>query len=267
MLDQILSTKTRELIETKQLLPLPRLLDQLPDSPPPSFQAAITRDQLNIIAEIKYASPSHGSFDNHRPPGEIAEIYAQNGAAAISVLTEKEYFSGDPEHLKTVRQKLPGMPLLRKDFLIDAYQVPESRFYGASAYLVIVAALDRHGLRGLIAAGQEYGLDALVEVHDPYELEAALQSGAEIIGVNNRNLRAFEIDIDISFDIARRLEHTPGLTLISESGLRESSLILELRDAGFDAFLVGTLLMESPDPGAKLKELAGLKPQASSLKP
>lgn len=256
MLDQIVTTKKTELGATKHRLPLPELLRRISDTPQaPSFLAAITQPQINIIAEIKYRSPSHGPFACRLPPQDLARIYAENGAVAISVLTEKNYFDGDIEYLRQVEA---SVPLLRKDFIVDRYQVPESRFYGASAYLLIVSCLSRGELCDLIQYGKDFQVDALVEVHDPFELEAVVESGARIIGVNNRNLKTFEVDIAVSFDIAKRMEKESGYTLVSESGIDERPQILELRDAGFSAFLIGSTLMDSSDPGKKLSELCGL---------
>lgn len=236
-------------------LPLNRLLDQIPEQPPPSFTAAITQPGINIIAEIKYRSPSRGRFACHLPPKELAGIYVENGAAALSVLTEKKYFDGDVEFLRAVEVEAP---LLRKDFIIDRYQVAEARFYGASAYLLIVSCLSRGELSGLISYGKDFQLDALVEVHDAFELEAALESGARLIGVNNRDLQTFQVDLRTSFEIARRMEKETGCILVAESGISEHSQIVELQDAGFSAFLIGSTLMDSADPGARLRQLRNL---------
>ncbi len=255
MLDRIVRNRRRELDLSKMALPLPQLLDQLPEERFPSFIEAITADGINIIAEIKYQSPSHGRFACQLPEKEIGRIYARNGAVAISVLTEKHYFEGDLEFLVTLRKAELHLPLLRKDFILDRYQVAESRYYGASAYLLIVSIVSRSELHDLIAYGKEFDLDTLVEVHDPFELEVALEADARLIGVNNRNLRTFEVNINTSFDLAKRMEQENGYTLVSESGISEHLQIDELRDAGFSAFLIGSVLMDSKDPGKKLREL------------
>ncbi len=269
MLDEILKTKRLEIDQAKQETPLRDLLKGLPGEHPqtPSFVEALRQPQVNIIAEIKYRSPSHGPFKTQLPPQEVAGIYARNGASAISVLTDKTYFAGNLENLrlaaKTDRKEedeepLPQLPLLRKDFILDRYQVAEAAVYGASAYLLIVACLTPGMLHELQVYGrEEYGLDALVEVHDPLELERAVESDAKLIGVNNRNLRTFHVDLDVSFDIAKRMEGEKGYTLVSESGISEYQQIDELRDAGYSAFLVGGLLMDSPDPGQALRRLRG----------
>ena len=257
MLDEILRSRKAELAETQLRLPLQGLMDLLPEESPASFRGAITQPGIRIIAEIKYRSPSHGPFRCQRPPEEVGLAYQQNGAAAISVLTEKQYFDGDLKFLDLL-QKSSDLPLLRKDFIFDPYQVVEARVHGASAYLLIVACLSRSELRQLLQQGTEYALEALVEVHDPFELETAVESGAHTIGVNNRNLKTFEVTLDTSFDIARRLEGEPDFTLVSESGICEMEQIRDLRDAGFSAFLIGSSLMDSPDPGVALRALNGL---------
>ncbi len=258
MLDEIVRGRKAELAETRLRIPLQDLMDQLPEEPPTSFSGSITQPGIRIIAEIKYRSPSHGPFRCQRPPAEVGLTYQQNGAAAISVLTEKSYFDGDLKFLDLLHQESNDLPLLRKDFIFDPYQVIEARVHGASAYLLIVACLSQSELRQLLIEGGEYALEALVEVHDPFELEVAVESGARIIGVNNRNLKTFEVDLDTSFDIARRLEEEQDFTLVSESGIREVEQIRDLQDAGFSAFLVGSSLMDTADPGAALRALNGL---------
>ena len=255
MLDKILARKKQDLAEARARVPLAELLDADPGPAVPSFEAALTRPQINVIAEIKYRSPSRGAFTCRRPPREIGQLYLDNGAAAISILTEKHFFHGDLQFIRAVRKQVTGLPLLRKDFIFDAYQLAEARARGASAYLLIVACLAPGELQELIRCGQDYQLDALVEVHDAFELETAVESGARIIGVNNRDLRTFQVDLDTSFKLARLLEGESGFVLVSESGIRERVQLLELRDAGFDAFLVGSLLMDSSDPGAGLRQL------------
>ena len=257
MLDQIVASKKQELIQTKESVPLEKLLGQIPEEPPVSLKAALAKPEVNIIAEIKYKSPSRGEFACQLPCLDLAGIYSSNGAVALSVLTETSYFSGNLSFLKEIAQAKPDLALLRKDFIVDSYQVVEARSSGACAYLLIVSCLDEPRLQSLIHYGQEFQLDALVEVHDPFELEKAVNAGASIIGVNNRNLQTFEVDLDTSFDIARRMEGEEGYTLISESGIEEHSQIVELQDAGFQAFLVGSIFMDSSDPGEKLRQLRG----------
>lgn len=262
MLDEIVAARRKDVEEARRRLPLDALLRGLPTEPGPSFSAVLRRTGVNIIAEIKYGSPSRGAFRCRKPPEEVASLYCRNGAAALSVLTEKRYFQGDLEYLGRIR-RLPeseGVPLLRKDFIVDPYQVVETRHAGASAYLLIAACLSPGALRGLLEAGREHGLEALVEVHDAFELEGALEGGARLIGVNNRNLKTLRVDLETSFELARRAGCREGVLLVAESGIRRHQEILELRDAGYSAFLIGSVLMDSPDPGAKLRELRGENP-------
>ena len=257
VLEEIVASKKRELIETRKELPLEDLLGQVPEQSPVSFQSALTEAGVNIIAEIKYKSPSRGAFACQLPAGDLARVYRENGAVALSVLTEKNYFAGDLAFLKEIGQEMPETPLLRKDFIVDRYQVVESRNTGASAFLLIASCLSEGQLESLIRLGEEFHLDALVEIHDPFELEKAVNCGARIIGINNRDLRTFQVDLGTSFEMARRMEGEEGYILISESGILEHSQIVELQDAGFSAFLIGSVLMDSSDPGATLRQLKG----------
>jgi len=265
MLNQIMARKREELVERSCKVTLEELEDRFLESPPASLEAALVRPSVNIIAEIKYSSPSHGPFKCRLAPEDVAQIYVENGAAALSILTDEPFFGGSLEYLDRVFQHLiredrnsdsgERTPLLRKDFILDRFQVAEAKVHGASAFLLIVACLDSVQLRSLIEYGREIGLEALVEIHDPFELDVALDSGARILGVNNRNLKTFEVDINTSFAIARRLEGEDRFVLVAESGVSHRSEVLELKDAGFHGFLIGTAFMESADPGAKLKEL------------
>ncbi len=221
------------------------------------FLKAITRPEINIIAEIKYSSPSHGPFLCQRPAVEVAKIYRENGAAAISILTDKERFQGDLKYLKEVSETDDCLPLLRKDFIREPHQIGETLENGASAYLLIVRDLTPDQLVALMELGAQEGLLPLVEVHSPFELETAIKCGARVIGVNNRDLGTFKVDIETAFKIARLLEGEPGYTLVAESGIKERSQISELRDAGYSGFLIGSVFMDSEDPGAKLRELRG----------
>lgn len=260
ILAEIITRTELEVQRQKAQLPLQFLLDRLGgEAFLPSFAEALARPGIHILAEIKYQSPSHGPFQCQLPPEEIAGSYVAQGASAISVLTEPHYFQGRLEYLRRIRDRLDRetdrTPLLRKDFIVDRYQIPQSRWYGASAYLLIVAALEPFHLSDYISYGREFQLDALVEVHDPFELEEAVEAGARIVGVNNRDLRSFEVNLQTSFDLARRLEGEEGYLLVAESGISEPSQILELHDAGFNAFLIGSCFMESSDPGGALKAL------------
>ena len=257
ILEEIVAAKKEELIETMRACPLEELLDEISEEAPVSFTSALARKGINIIAEIKYRSPSQGAFRCQLPPEQVARLYSENGAAAVSVLTERNYFEGDLSFLDEIDRELPALPLLRKDFIVNRYQVAETRRSPASAYLLIVSCLSRGELADLIDYGRELNLEALVEVHDPYELEIAVEQGARTIGVNNRNLKTFEVSIEISFDIARRMEGEEGYLLVSESGIERHSQILELSDAGFSAYLIGSSLMNSENPGERLHELQG----------
>jgi indole-3-glycerol phosphate synthase len=265
MLNQIVARKRDELAERLRQVKLEELSDRFPEALSASLEAKLQRSGVNIIAEIKYKSPSHGSFRCRLEPERVAQIYAENGAAALSILTDGPFFGGSLDYLERVYRHLlerdsgddPGdaVPLLRKDFILDQYQVAEARAYGAGAFLLIAACLEADQCRSLIEYGREIGLEALVEIHDPFELDVAVDSGARLLGVNNRNLKTFEVDINTSFEIARRLEGEDQFVLVAESGVSHRSEILELKDAGFQGFLIGTAFMESDDPGAKLREL------------
>jgi indole-3-glycerol phosphate synthase len=264
VLDQILAAKRLEVDARKSRTPLPALIDLIQEKEEPGFLSAITEPGVNIIAEIKYRSPSRGSFKSRLKPREVAAIYQEHGAAALSVLTDKSFFGGDLEFLAEVtgspeneEDRPIRLPALCKDFIIDRYQIAEAARHGASAYLLIVSALARVQLTDLREYGADFGLDPLVEVHDAFELETAIEAGARLIGVNNRDLRSFQVNLDVSFDIAKRMERERGYTLVSESGISEHLQIAELRDAGFSAFLVGSVLMDADDPGRKLLELKG----------
>ncbi len=218
-----------------------------------SFCDALARDdRLNFIAEIKKASPSKGVLREEYDPVEIAIDYESHGAAAISILTEEDHFLGSLEHLKRVRP-IVSRPLLRKDFIFDPYQIHEAAAAGADAILLIVAILDAAKLAGLLALTEQAGLDALVEVHDRQELNMALGAGAKIIGVNNRDLRTFKVDLHATLQLA---PHVPdAVVLVSESGIQTADDIRMLRDAGCDAFLIGEAFMKSEKPGKALREL------------
>jgi indole-3-glycerol phosphate synthase len=221
------------------------------------FTDTLTEPGTNIIAEIKYSSPSHGPFACRLKPAEIAAIYRDAGAAAISVLTDEPRFNGKLEFLREASEIENCPPLLRKDFIKARPQVKEALDYGASAYLLIVRDLAPGLLRDLMAYGRDLGLEPLVEVHNLFELETATKQAPRLIGVNNRDLGTFEVNVNTCFSVARLLEKETGFTLVAESGIEDRSLILELQDAGFSAFLIGSVFMDSPDPGRKLRELRG----------
>jgi indole-3-glycerol phosphate synthase len=217
------------------------------------FLAALARrDRVNVIAECKRRSPSRGVLCADYDPAAIARTYAEAGAAAVSVLTEPTFFDGALEHLIAVRAAV-DVPVLRKDFIVSEYQVLEAKAAGADAVLLIVAALDPSQLRSLADCAAEWGMDALIEVHNAEELSAALDSGAQIIGVNNRNLRTLEVDVKASEDLIAVMPR--NVVAVSESGLRTPDDLARLRQLGYRAFLIGERLMTVGDPGRALREL------------
>jgi indole-3-glycerol phosphate synthase len=221
----------------------------------PGFEAALRMtDRVNVIAECKRRSPSRGVLAADYDPVQIAARYEAGGAAAISVLTEPTFFDGSLEHLAAVRARV-GLPLLRKDFVIDQYQLVEARAAGADAVLLIVAALEQRELIALQARAWELGLAALVEVHDEEELVRAVDSGARVIGVNNRNLRTLKVDVDASDRLAARIPRE--VTAVSESGLKSREELDRLAASGYRAFLIGERFMTDPNPAEAICNLIG----------
>ena len=215
-------------------------------------KALAAQNRVNIIAECKRRSPSRGVLRAVYDPAAIARSYESGGAVAVSVLTEPTFFDGSLEHLAAVRAAV-SLPLLRKDFILDRYQLLEARANGADAILLIVAALADAELRGLHAQASELGLAALVEVHDCSEVDRALDAGAEIVGVNNRNLRTLAVDIAASEQVAARIPST--VIAVSESGLKSSADLARMRALGYRAFLIGERFMTTSDPGDALRRL------------
>ena len=247
-----------EIIERKrQRLALAKhnvLLDEFErGSDPHRLRQALLNDGINVIAEFKRRSPSKGVIRADADLKQVAKSYEAGGAAAISVLTEEDYFSGSLDDLRQVK-KFVDIPLLRKDFIFDEYQVYESAAAGAEAVLLIVAALDDNQLVSLRElAEDELGMDALIEVHTREEMQRAIACGANVIGVNNRNLHTFEVSLETSLSLAK--EAPQDAVLISESGLNNSTDLARLRDAGYHGFLIGESLMRSQNPGAALRDL------------
>lgn len=256
ILDQIVVSKWREVEAARQALPDEELEAKLTCAPPlRDFKSALeSAEGMAVIAEVKKASPSAGVLRADFDPGVIAEIYARHGAAAISVLTDTPYFQGKLSHLTAIRNRVP-VPLLRKDFIVDRYQLLEARVAGADAVLLIAEVLEDDELPELLGDAQELGMEALVELYDKDNLQRVIDSGATIIGVNNRDLRTFET----------RLEHTLSLAplipanclLVSESGIRNRQDVERLQAAGVKAVLVGETFMRAGDIGAKLDEFRG----------
>lgn len=217
-----------------------------------ALRAKLAAGMPAVIAEVKKASPSKGVLRADFDPAAIAASYAQHGAACLSVLTDAQFFQGAPEYLDRAR-RASGLPVLRKDFIIDEYQVAEARTLGADACLLIVAALDPDRLRELERAAQGFGMDVLVEVHDAQELDVALALDTALIGINNRNLRTFEVSLATTTGLLARIP--TGKLVIAESGILHPADVATLRAAGVNAFLVGEAFMRAPDPGAELARL------------
>jgi indole-3-glycerol phosphate synthase len=218
----------------------------------PFAEALARRGRINVIAEHKRRSPSRGAIREDLLPADVARRYEAAGAAALSVLTDELFFGGRLAHLEEARAAT-ALPVLRKDFVLDPWQVWEARAAGADAVLLIVAALADAHLSALLAVTREAGLDALVEVHDRGELDRALAAGSRIVGVNSRDLRTLAVSLDTALALAPAIPD--GVVAVAESGIRTGADVRRLRDAGFDAFLVGEHLMKAPDPGEALKRL------------
>jgi indole-3-glycerol phosphate synthase len=258
VLAAIVAATRRDLEVRKATVPVSALAARARDLPPPRGRqfagALVDAGGVNVIAECKRRSPSRGVLRRHYDAVAQALAYERGGAAAISVLTEPSFFDGALAHLDAVRRAV-SVPLLRKDFLVDQYQLVEAWTHGADAVLLIVSALEDAALTLLHRAASDLGLAVLVEVHDEEELRRAVDAGAAIVGVNNRNLRTLAVDAATSERIARALP--PGVTAVSESGLSRAGDVARLRAMGYSAFLVGERLMAAPDPEAVLRALRG----------
>jgi indole-3-glycerol phosphate synthase len=262
VLDRILHARRAEVEHRKRVLPETALkYGVAAASPLRDFPAALTRNALNIIAELKPASPSRGVLRDPFDAPALAESLAGSGAAALSVLTESEFFRGTLKNLRDAR-KAVQIPALRKDFIFDPWQVWETRANDADSFLLIVAALNDKLLGELIALGRELRMEPLVEVHTPRELDRALAAEARIIGVNNRDLKTLDVRLETSFELIERIPD--DRIAVSESGLRSHEDLKKLRSAGFDAFLIGESLMLALDPAAALSDLLGNAAQRSS---
>jgi len=219
-----------------------------------SLRRKIDAGHAGVIAEVKKASPSKGVLRADFRPADIAQSYAAGGAACLSVLTDVQFFQGSPEYLKAARGAC-DLPVIRKDFIVDPYQVYEARAMGADAILLIVAALDHGLMADLEACAQELGMDVLVEVHDGDELDAALKLKTRLLGINNRNLRTFEVTLDTTLGLLPRIP--PERLVVTESGILGGADVKRMRDADVHAFLVGEAFMRAPDPGTELRRLFG----------
>lgn len=259
ILAAIIESKREVVAARKAALPLAALKAQLADGPvvpPAGFYRAIRRaveqGRPAIIAEIKKASPSKGVIRADFDPARLAETYAKAGAACLSVLTDERYFQGADEHLRQAKAAA-GLPTLRKDFIVDPYQVYEAKALGADCVLLIVAALDDGRLRELAATAMELDLDALVEVHNREELERGMMLRAPLIGINNRDLRTFETSLQTTIGLLPDV--FPDRTVVTESGIHSREDIALMRGHDVHAFLIGETLMKADDPGEKLREL------------
>ena len=259
VLDRILEARRAAVEHRKKVLPETALkYGAKAATPLRNFAAALSCDGVNIIAELKPASPSRGVLRDPFDAVALARSLETAGAAAISVLTEEEFFHGSLKNLREARKSI-ALPVLRKDFIFDPWQVWEARANDADSFLLIVAALGDSQLRDLIALGRELGMEPLVEVHTAAELDRALAADARILGVNNRDLKTLTVRAETSFELIGRIpEHCIA---VSESGLRAHDDLLRLRASGFDAFLIGEHLMLAPDPAAALANLLGAAPQ------
>ncbi len=253
MLDRIVADKKEEVEQSRKAVPVSELEARIAQRAKTlDFATALKRDGVSLIAEVKMASPSRGILRQNFDPLNLARTYARHGAAAISVLTENKYFGGQLEHLLSIREKVQ-IPLLRKDFIFDSYQVYESRASGADALLLITAILGWGQLNELLTLSHELGLSCLVEVHNESEVEKALQSSAQIIGINNRDLRTFNVDISTTQRLRALIPQ--GKIVVSESGISRRSDIDNLKRWGVDAALVGEALLTAGDIAAKMREL------------
>lgn len=242
-----------ELFESGKLAAFKEAISQRPN--PLSLKKALDKvPGRAIIAEIKRASPSKGALAMDAAPVDLARIYEENGAAAISVLTERAFFHGSPEFLREIKVEV-AVPVLRKDFILEPVQVYESAALGADALLLLTNVLDEGQLRALLLLTRSLGMEALVEVHTREEMETALTVGADLIGINHRNLHTFEMDMDRALELAPLAP--PGVTLVAASGLKRAADLGRLEQGGIRAFLIGETLVTSGDPGAKLRELLG----------
>jgi indole-3-glycerol phosphate synthase len=253
-LEDLVAATRERLEERKRTRALGDLDHMLADTPPClPFAESLSRPGTSVIAEYKRRSPSAGPIREDATVTDVVRAYERGGAAAVSVLTERDHFGGSLEDLQEARRAL-DIPILRKDFTVDPYQIYEARVAGADAILLVVGSLSIRELGSLYGVTRELEMDAIVEVHDEEELEAALDVDADIIGINNRDLEDFSLDLQVTYDL---LTDVPtGKTVVSESGIHTREDVEELEDAGVDAVLVGEAVMRAPDPEAAVRELA-----------
>jgi indole-3-glycerol phosphate synthase len=253
VLDEIVASKRDEVAANRSVVPLAEMHARAATAPSPrDFAAAIAGPPVRIIAEVKRSSPSAGAIRPDADPAAIARRYEEAGAAAVSVLTDRRFFSGSPEDLRAVRHAV-GLPVLRKDFLVDPYQVYEARALGADAVLLIAGAIPTRDLAALGRLAADLGMTPLFEVHTEHELADALAAGARVIGINNRDLSTLTVDLDTTLRLRPRIP--AGCLVVSESGIESPADVAHVCRAGIDAMLIGTALMASPDPAAHLRAL------------
>jgi len=253
MIEELVEAARAGLERRRAQVPLEDLESRLGERPEQRpFGEALTRPGLSVIAEFKRRSPSAGEIRDGAEPAELARAYEDGGAAALSVLTDEAHFGGSLSDLTEARAACE-LPLLEKDFIVDRYQLYEAALAGADAILLIVAALDRDRLAELHDEARSLDLDCLVEVHDESELETALTVDADVIGINNRNLEDFSVDIQTTFELITDVP--AGKTAVSESGIADRTTLEELERVGVDAVLIGEALMRAEDPAAKVREL------------
>lgn len=256
ILDEIIAYKKEELVDAKRRMPLSEVRAKAADAGPlRGFGRALSgKGGIKLIAEVKKASPSRGVIRRDFDPVAIAKFYEKSGAACLSVLTESRYFQGSLAYIDAIRRET-GLPLLRKDFIIDEYQLFEARAAGADAVLLIAACLERRQIEDYLGVAGGLGLDVLAEAHTGKELELTLRAGAAIVGINNRDLATFSVSLQTTFDL---LKDVPDdRIVVSESGIGSREDVLKLQQAGVDAVLVGESLMRERDIGKKVKELLG----------
>ncbi len=256
ILQRIIRRKYEEVDAARSITPTDEMITRAKDcSPPRGFELSLRQVLQNgsaVIAEVKKASPSAGIIRRNFQPGEIAISYTQAGAACLSVLTDRDFFQGKPEYLQQARHSC-RLPVLRKDFIIDPWQVYESRAMGADCILLIVAVLEQVLLQDLLKLASDLGMDVLLEVHDEAEMERVLATGHELIGVNNRDLNTFETSLETSERLQRML--SPGQMLVTESGIKTIDDVKRMRGVGINSFLVGEALMRETNPGKALKRM------------
>ena len=267
ILEDILVQKRKDLEEMKRRYPLHRLKDAVASAKRDkrrSFKKAVSSmHHLNLICEVKKASPSEGILCEDFQPLRIAGNYDSAGAAAISVLTEPHFFKGRPSYLRTIRQ-VTRVPILRKDFILETYQLYESALLEADAFLLISSILTPEELKNLIQLGKDLGMDALVEVHTDEDLNKAVDAKAEIIGLNNRNLRTLEVDTERAKHL---IPHVPkGIPIVVESGIKKHDEIMSYKSLGVHSFLIGTVLMKSEDRVSMIHSLLGLDKKWKKIK-